>query len=255
MSRLVLCVVLLALPATASANHLKNGLLAVNKALGQVRSAGGDCKAKALGKLKDARDTLNMARGKPSLETFTKSSRAVEDAIDEAGDACAGNAATAMQSAHDILQQGLDAMGTAAETPSPAEKKLKEKRACWNYTNDWSRTDPGCHVTLDGRYAIGKTEFGAILSKVRKVGDRHGKTQVVEEQLGSKRPYVTCLQLGTIGQHLLHDNDRLQMVKAVATRIVDPHNSYSVIRHFRDARIRKEAQMTIAEAGSGSVGP
>jgi len=235
MSRLALCLVLLAAPATASANHLKE----------------------ALAKLKDARDALNMARGKPSLETFTKARRSVEDGIDDAGDSCAGNAATAMQSALGTLQKGLDAMGTAAETPSPAEKKLKEKRACWNFTNDWSRVDPGCYITRDGNYALGKNEFNTILAKVRKVGDRHGKTAVVEEELGyAKKPYITCLQLGTIAQYLLHDNDRLEAVKTTAERIVDPKNSYSVIRHIRDARIRKEAQRAFSDGtGLGGVGP
>lgn len=248
MSRLALCVVLITMPAIASANHLKNGLLAVNKALGQVRSTGGECKTKALDKLKDSRDALNAARGKPSLEVFTKARRAVEDAMDDAGDACAGGAADSMQTALDTLQKGLDAMGTAAETLSPDEKKLKEKRACWNYTNDWSRTDPGCHITKDGNYAMGKPGFDAILAKVRNVGDRHGKTAVVEEELGGKRPYVTCMQLGTLGQYLMHDNDRLLMIEAIANRIVDPKNSNNVLRYFSDHRIRKEAGRVIAEA-------
>jgi hypothetical protein len=249
MPRLAFSVLLLVTPATASANHLKDGLLAVNKALGQVRAAGGVCQEKALSKLKDARDTLNMARGRASVDLFTKARRSVEDAMDDAGGACTGGAAAAIQSTLESLQAGIDALANAVETPSPADKRLREKRACWNYVNDGSRTDPGCHVTRDGNYAIGKPQLHAILAKVRKVGDRFGKTQVVEEELGyAKKPYVTCLQLGTVAQHLLHDNDRLELVKATAERIVDPGNSNSIVRQIRDARIRKEAQRVITEA-------
>ncbi len=232
-----------------AANHLKDGLLAVNKALAQVRSAGGDCQGKALAKMKDARDALNMARGKANLETFSKSRRAVEDAMDEAGNACAGGAQEAMQAALESLQQGLDAFATAAETPSPAEQNMREKRNCWNYTNDWSSVDPACHVTRDGHYPIGKDELNGILGKLHNTPDRFGKTSVMDEELGySKKRYVSSLQLRAFLQGLLHDVDRLETVKLAADRLVDPKNAHTALDLIGDQQIRKEAMRVITEA-------
>ena len=95
---------------------------------------------------------------------------------------------------------------------------------------------------------MNKDDFNKIVSKIQAGDDRFAKGRIIEEELGyGKNRYVTCLQLERVLRLLSGDVDRLAAVKVVAPYLIDPQNAGKATRAIAQARIRKDAQQTIAE--------
>lgn len=221
-------------------------------AVSAVRSASRTCKIKALGPLKDARDILE--RSPKSSRATTVARRKVEDALDS--DACRGAAQQAIENALKALTGAKDAAQDAAkqrenaaqERSAATAAEMARKRACWNYRNDWTAIDPGCLKAKSGNYPIDKAVFRTLLGALKNGGDRFERAEVFSRKIGNKRRvYVTSRQLALLLGALLHPIDRLEAVKQVARRIVDPNDRASLLQKFSDARLRREANDTLAE--------
>ncbi|MEO1483291.1 MAG: hypothetical protein AAFU77_14385 [Myxococcota bacterium] len=233
--------VVLAVSPSVFAGPITGAQGQVSAALAAVRTAGGECKSTALGKLKDARDHLEVARSKKTPEGLTLARRAVEDAMDNAT-GCPADATEKMQTAFDGLSALLDQEADSANTPSPREKTLAEKRACWNYRNDWSSVDPGCHVALNGKYAIGKADFISARGKLSTTGDRFERMKFLEKEFGLRsQKLLTAWQLELLIRELRNPVDQLEAVKTLAKRVVDRKNGHRVAKVFRDGRARQDA--------------
>ena len=213
----------------------------VSEAIAAVRATGGECKKTALSPLKDARDHLDTAKRNRSEAGLQKARRAVEDALDES-QGCEGDADEKMRMAWAAMNSMMDAAATAAATPSPAEKQLQEKRQCWNYRNDWSTVDPGCHVTWKGKYAMGKAAFIALENKLRNEKDRFQQEALLNRAFNwQKKDLLTARQLERLLGHIRGDVDRLEAVKKLAKHVVDMENGSRVGRMFKEARARRDA--------------
>ncbi|MEM6531757.1 MAG: hypothetical protein AAF654_04005 [Myxococcota bacterium] len=233
--------VLLFAPSLAFAGPITAAQGKVSSAVAAVRVAGGECKSSALGKLKDARDQLEVARTKKTPEGLTLARRAVEDAMDNAT-GCPDDATAKMQAAFDSLSALLNSEAAAANAPNPRDKVLAEKRACWNYRNDWSSVDPGCHVTLKGKYAIGKADFTALRGKVSATPDRFAQMKILQKDFDWQSPkLLTAWQLELLLRELQNPVDQLEAVKLLAKKVVDTDNGHRVGKVFRDGRTRNDA--------------
>jgi hypothetical protein len=241
---------LLALVAPArAADDGKLTLGAINKALDAIRKDQAGCKTASLAGFKDGRDILETAKGRPTVDTFTRARRAVEDALDAASEACSPATQQAMQDALKLLRDNVDTAATKAAEPSPQEKKLVEMRQCWNYKNDWTAVDPGCHMPRGGSYAVNKADFDKLLAKVRGADDRFARTGVLEKELGrSSKIFVTCAQLAVLLRALENDIDRAETVKVTAARLVDFGNSGNIAATMSDMQSRQDALEAIGEA-------
>jgi hypothetical protein len=248
---IVLVLSAFATPARAADDTGKLSLGAINKALDAVRKDQAPCKTAVLQGLKDGRDIIESAKGRPNVDTFTRARRKVEDAVDASGDVCAATTLEAMQGALRVLGENVDAAATKAAEPSPGEKRNVEMRQCWNYKNDWSAVDPGCYVNRGGSYAIGRADFDKLLAKVRGADDRYARTGVMERELGrSSKIFVTCAQLAVLLRVLENDIDRAETVKNTAARLVDFGNSGTIAATMSDMASRKDALEAIGEAAN-----
>lgn len=232
-------VLLFSVPAYAGS--IDEAREAVAAAIDAVRAAGDECKGSALSSLKDARDQLDAAARSGNRLGLSKARRGVEDALDEST-GCDGEPKARMNAALQALQGAMEAADVAANTPSPAEQKLKEKRQCWNYRNDYSPVDPGCHVTWKGQYAMDKQTFIALEKQLQNEKDRFQQETILNRAFNwQNKDLITAMQLERLLTHIRGDVDRLQAVKKLAKRVVDMDNGSRVGRLFSDARARRDA--------------
>jgi len=228
---------------------LKNSLQAVNKAMNAVRKDSDACKKAALADLKNARDMLEASRGKANVDIFARAKRHTEDALDGSSSSCNTASKNAIQEAFDILSGNFDTQNEIASQPSPGEKKLQEKRNCWNYKNDWTDVDQACHIQVKGQFIINKADFQKILGKIQNSDDRFAKSKVLEDEFGygGKKKLVSCMQVAAFLQRLTMDTDRLEAFKLISPKLVDSHNLGLVARTISDATIRGEIMDTQSE--------
>ena len=231
----------------------KLSLGAVNKALDAIRKDAAGCKTAALAGFKDARDILETAKGRPTVDTFTRARRKVEDAFDAASDTCAAATQQAMQDALKVLRDNVDTAATKAAEPSPQEKKLTEMRQCWNYRNDWTAVDPACHNPRGGNYPLPKVELDKILAKIQRADDRFDKSNVLEKEVGpSSKRFLSCGQLAVLIRGLVNDADRTEAVKSAAGNLIDFGNSGVVLATIGDMQFRKDAAEAIDQAAEAA---
>ncbi len=232
--------------ALAAGDPTATSLAAVNKAVDAVRSDAAACKTVALKDLKDARDLLEAAKGKASVDTLTKARRKVEDVLDNSGDSCAATTQSALKAALKTLAEVLESTATAAAAPSPQEKKLGEMRQCWNFKNDWTAVDPACHTPRDGHFPMSKVEFNNLLSKLQRGDDRFDKTRILEDELGQRgKLWVSAAQLAALLRNLENDIDRAETVKVTISRLVDYANANTIAVTMSDMQARRDAQEAI----------
>lgn len=239
---------LVGIALATGAGALQPSFEALNAALNAAREDSGKCRMAALKGLKDARDTLELHRSNPNAETLTKARRGAEDAYDASFSACSEATQKRLAKTVKVLQAALKAHRDAAAKPTPREKKLREKRQCWNYSNDWSPVDPACHAPRDGHYPLDKSAYTRLMSMIRSAGGRFAKTSLLEKQLGySQQKWVSTKQLGNILELLSKPTDRLEVLKSVSKRIVDLDNATKLGRYF-SGRMRKDAMDVINQA-------
>ncbi len=233
--------IVLLLSTAVFAGPMENAESAIDDAITAVRTAGGECKSSALNSLKDGRDQFEAAKRSGNRLGMSKARRAIEDALDEAT-GCDGAPAKAMQAALDAMEGALETAEAAAAKPSPAEQKLKEKRQCWNYRNDYTPVDPGCHVTWKGQYAMDKQKFIALETKLRNEKDRFQQETILNRAFNwQNKDLLTAMQLERLLTHIKGDVDRLGAVKKLAKHVVDMENGSRVGRLFSDGRARRDA--------------
>jgi hypothetical protein len=239
--------------ARAADDTGKLSLGAINKALDAIRKDAAGCKTAALNGFKDARDILETAKGRPSVDTFTRARRAVEDAFDASSDACAAPTQQAMQDALKVLRDNVDTAATKAAEPTPQQKKTVEMRQCWNYKNDWTAVDPACYAPREGNYPLSKIELDKILAKMQRADDRFDKSNVLEKEIGpSSKRFLSCAQLAVLIRGLANDADRTEAVKSAAGNLIDFGNSGVALAVIADRQFRSDAAEAIDTAAKGA---
>lgn len=236
----------------AAEDKVKLSVLALNLAIDKARKDGDACRAAVMTPLKDARDALQS--GAADVAVLTKTRRAVEDLIDGPAAQCGDAVKKELDRAMGRLQEAIDerapaapAPGASAATTSGNAAQLEAAKRCWNWVNAWTRVDPGCASTRDGKGPLDKAAFDKLLSKVRAAGDRFEKTAALEKAFGGEKLYLTALQLGVVIGLLGEEVDRLETVKRAAPTLVDPQHANTLSKHFRDPAMRKDALQTIDE--------
>jgi hypothetical protein len=118
----------------------------------------------------------------------------------------------------------------AARGPAPAVM-VRTQRALPRDCGTGS--DPGCDLVRFGRYPMNGAAFGGLMTALRATRSDLTRESIATKGIGNN--LITAAQLGVVMDAFSSDLSRLDVVKAVASNVVDPEHALQHSTKFRSS--------------------
>lgn len=111
--------------------------------------------------------------------------------------------------------------------------------------------DPGCAMSRDGQWPADAITYGGLMQALRANRSDFSKVDMVKN--GFARMYLTAMQLGGVMDVFDSDFSRLEAVKSVAARVVNPQHALGFGSKFRSNMVSRDFIAVMAAQQQGQV--